>query len=268
LFRLPRDPAAVATIPLAIGVVVTIITKSVFDVVHFCARSNTFRLLTLDAWVGERDLFVRAIQALAVLAERVIILLPAAVTAVPVASSVVVFIIASLVTPPLDCFAGFFGLGNTVIAVLSILFVRAIETFTNFAMFVLIRSTVFATAVATIPIAAGNIVVVVAVAVALVYRFGTVAPNPLCAFVLLWLLDFVIAVQTFTLLAFCVHAPAATVSAVPSTATDVVAVVTESVALAFGHRTPSNYFRHTSVRFVLEVAVAALALRAVFVIIF
>lgn len=266
LFDLPGFSAAVATIPGAVGVIVAIITESVSDVVHFCASSNAFGLLALDAWVGERLLFVCAIQALAVLAERVIIEFAAAVTAVPVASSVVVPVIASLVTAPLEGLAGFFGLGNTFIAVLR-LFVRAIEAFTIFAMCELIRSTVLATAVTTIPIAAGNVVVVVAIAIALVHRFRTLATNPLGAFVLLWLLDFVVAVQTFTLGALCVHALAATVSTVPCTASDVVGVVAESVAFAFGVHAVSLDFVHASVRFVLVTAVAALAIRAVFVIV-
>lgn len=200
---------------------------------------------------------MHAVFARAVLASIVVVRLAATVAAVPVAPGVVVAIIARLVALPINRLAGLFGRFNTFVAVA---FERAIKAFAFCAILVLVRSTSLATTVAPIPCTASIIVLVVAPAVALVFGFKALAPNPFRALVRLWLLELIMAVQTFAFFALRVDAPAAAVSTVPLTASDVVAVIAVAIALVNGHAAVALDLRHTAVRGELEVAVKALAL--------
>jgi len=142
-----------------------------------------------------------------------------AVTSVPSASAIVVLVVAVLVALVAGRFAAFRLAGACLLV-----FTCTVPALAIFAIFIIVRRSA---AVTTVPLAAGNIITVVAVFIALELRSATTFFHVLDTSVALNLIR---AVQAFAFFAVSVIFGATTVTAIPSTASIVIVIVAVTIA--------------------------------------
>jgi len=187
------------------------------------SATTTFNVIGAFISLG----YVCAVLTFAFFTE-VIIVFPAAVATIPITTGVVVIIITVLVTLPFDISALVLDFLNTFVA---FVFELAVPTFATLLFVTIIVVVFYPTAIAVVPATPTVIIIVIAISVACVRRFGTFATAFVAAIALFtcFLKGGIPASTFFAELDDNIVLFAAAVASVPTTYTNVVGVVTGSV---------------------------------------
>jgi len=200
---------AIATIPIAAAVIVLVIAIAISFVFRELAIALALRV----------DLWVQASASLAIFSSDDAVIGPgAAVTSVPIALTIVILV----VTVPIFLVAG--GLAAFLSGTIFLLRLRAVSALTQLAIF---DVRFVSTAVAAVPSAAANVVVVIAEAVSL--ELGSATAFLEVVDTLITFLH-VCAVLAFAFFAVFVIFGTATVASIPAATSVIVVIVTVSIA--------------------------------------